>query len=283
MTTTTLIVLGVGPTPCGLVGCGIEFAKDEDPSNPQLWERIAVCILGGGLLLVGFRPEFSVADRNLPEVQEPPPVAISPPQPPTFALAGKLNLLHHADAFRDRRTDYSMTASLVPTKHGSSLAEIDAQGHFRIPGILETPFHTVFWGVSRPSEFVIWPLAYSRIQPGDELAFRFERLGDRFIAQKGRMLAAVTNGEFAEAQEQLEDLLQLFDLLGTRGTAAPIAETVARWRFTIHRDLVHAAVEFRARRGRSRVTHEQVLAEREWRRAMISASLEQAGSGPATS
>ncbi len=133
------------------------------------------------------------------------------------------------------------------------------------------------WDVSRSSEFVIWPLVHPEIASGEELqAFRFERLKDRFGIQKGRMLASVTGGNFSEAAEQLKTLRELFARIGIRDEQPePSICCIDRWRFTIHRDLAEKAREFRATRGSSRVTLEQVQTEREWRRTMINMALKQ--------
>lgn len=275
----TLIVLGVGLLLAGLLGGGVEFWKMKIPRIPKFWERIAVCILGVLLLLAGLWTGFgggvnAVARDTPPAETEPPP----PPPPPSSTLVGTLDLLHHTEVFRDRHTDYSITASAGQTREFPG--EISLQGLFRIPSVPDVPRPTVSWGVSRPSEFVIWPLAHPEASPGEELRFRFELLHDRFAIQKGLMLGLVRSGDFAGAVQRLRTLLELFDRLGIRGAPTePIVGIIARWRFTIHRDLIDVASEVRATLGRSQLAHEHVRIEREWRRAMIFTALTQPAPG----
>ena len=95
------------------------------------------------------------------------------------------------------------------------------------------------------------------------------------------MLEAVTSGNFGEADERLSTMLQLFERLGVRNarTNDPIAGRIRRWQFAVPRDLASAAHNFRTTVGRSGVTNQHVQTEREWRRTMINAALEQPAAG----
>ena len=94
------------------------------------------------------------------------------------------------------------------------------------------------------------------------------------------MIKAVTSGNFGEADARLSTILQLFERLGIRDApTAPIARDIRRKRFTLHQELARAAHDFRIKKGRSRITDQQVQTERGWRRTMINTALEQPTAG----
>ena len=197
-------------------------------------------------------------------------------------LAGRLDLLGHTDDFSDQYSNYSIRASAGPTQE--FLADLDIQGRFSI-SVPEVPQHTVSWGVSRPTNFVIWPLTHPMVAPGERLdAFRFEPLDTVFYAQQGQMREAVAAGNFVDANERLSMVVQLSERLRFRDAATDVSvsSTIRRWLYTIRRELVQAASAFRTTVGQSAVTHQQVLIEREWWRARIDAALGPGDARPAT-
>ncbi len=115
-----IFILGVGLLVAGLLGGGVEFWSIKIPRIPKRWERIAVCVLGVLLLLAGLWVEFG---DNADDKKNGPKVTINGTPPPSSTLVGKLDLLHHAEDFRDRYTDYSITARADPTPE--FVAEID--------------------------------------------------------------------------------------------------------------------------------------------------------------
>ena len=274
---TTLIGVGISLVIAAILGGGIKILSTEIPKIASGGKRIGLGIVGVLLFAFGYF-DGPIVPPVVPQLEppnpneEPVPVAIG-------TLSGTVDLFYHESSFRERYIDYSIRASAGSTQEFST--ELDVQGRFRIDGVPETPQHTVSWGVSRPSEFVIWPLTHPRVAPGVELReFRFRRLQDVFIEEKIRMREAVTSGNFGEADERLRTILQLFERLGIpSASSATIADQISRWRFTIHRDSAEAAERFRGRVGQSEVTERQVEIERQWRRTMINAALEQPAAG----
>ena len=101
-----------------------------------------------------------------------------------------------------------------------------------------------------------------------------------FDNEKSRMIEAVATGKFSDANERLSIIRQLFGRLGVgEPSNDSLAVQILRWRFTIHRDLAYAARNYRTTVGRSKITDRQVMTEREWRRTMINAALDQMASG----
>ena len=307
-----LIVLGVGLLLAAILGGGVEVLTINIPTILKLWGRIAVGVLGALLFCAGgwigglFGPPpgrrkliavgvlgallfcaggWIVWWRVNSRVDSPVDSPVTPEGPidtpvPVATMVGTVTLSHHVAEFSERHTDYTITASASST--GEFSASLDAQGQFRIEDVPEKPPHTVSWGVSQPSRFVIWPLAHPRVPAREELrGFRFQRLADVFGNERRRMLEAVASGNFGDADKRLTSVLQLFERLGFRTVSNddPVADQVRRWRFTVHRHLADAANEFRARLGRSQITDQQVQIERKWRRTMINAALEQAAPG----
>ena len=275
----TLIVVGVGLLLAAILGGGVEVWKIKIPKIPGRSQQIAVGILGALLLCAGW---LNGPPDEPPVITGTRPLQPRPPDPPVAVatLVGTVALSHHAVEFSERHTDYSITASANST--GEFSARLDAQGQFRIVSVPQAPPHTVSWGVSRPSEFVIWPLAHPSVPAGEELrGFRFQRLSDVLVNEQRRMFEAVTSGNFDEADERFSTILQLFERLGVRNASTddPIANRIRRWRFTVHRDLAAAAAEFRTTLGRSNITDQQVQTERKWRRTMINVALEQPSVG----
>ena len=279
----TLIVVGVGLLLAAILGGSVEVWKIKIPEITSSGRRITVGILGVFLLGTGFWMHLpdSPPNRSQDTTVVTPKTdgsqqATTHPLTTAATLAGTVGLSHHAAAFRERHADYSITAVAPSTAEYS--ARLDDRGQFRFADVPEAPVYTVSWGVSRPSDFAIWPLVFPRVRPGEELrGFRFQRLHDVFVNEQRRMFETVTNAKFGEANERLSTMLQLFDRLGVRDapTDDPIANQMRRWRFTIHRDLAKAAYDFRDRFGRSKITDKQVKTERTWRRTMINAALEQ--------
>lgn len=273
-----LITLGVGCLIAAIVGGGVEFGNIHIPQIASRHKRIAIFILGVLLLCVGlyagglFDPPPGPADDPPPGPADDPPVAV-------MTLVGRVALSHHAADFRRTFSYYSIRASAGPRQEFD--ADLNCQGQFQILGIPKVPQHDVSWSVSQPDEFVIWPLVHPQVSPGEELhGFRFRRLSDVFGNEKRRMIEAVTTGKFSEANERLSTLRQLFGRLGDgRPSNDSLAVRILRWRFTIHRDLAHAAHNYRTAVGRSKITDCQVMTERQWRRAMIGAALDQPASG----
>ena len=157
-----LIGFGVALLLAAIMGGGVEFSQLKIPQTASGGKRFAIGILGALLLCFGF---YSGGANDPPEpprtelpesTRTPPPVAVA-------TLVGTVTLTHHAAEFIERHADYSITASAGPTQEFS--ADIDAQGKFLIDGVPEVPPYTVSWGVSRPSEFVIWPLTHPSTPP----------------------------------------------------------------------------------------------------------------------
>lgn len=269
-----LIGFGVALLLAAIMGGGVEFSQLKIPQTASGGKRFAIGILGALLLCFGF---YSGGANDPPD--EPPESTRTPPPVAVATLVGTVTLTYHAAEFIERHADYSITASAGPTQEFS--ADIDAQGKFLIDGVPEVPPYTVSWGVSRPSEFVIWPLTHPSTPPGEELGgFRFQLLSDVFGNEKRRMLEAVTSGNLGEADARLSTILQLFERLGIRDAPTdPIARDIRRRRFTVHQELARAAHDFRIEQGRSRITDQQVQTERGWRRTMINTALEQPASG----
>ena len=279
----SLLVLGVVLLLAALLGGGIDFLGIKIPAIPRRGHRFGVGGLGAILMVyavvITYWPPPSVVTDNFSDAVAPTPET-SPP--PTTTLSGTVDPSYHEDNLRDRYTDYSILATPSgQTEEFSDRLDKRGQFHIVIVGIPQMADLNVSWGVSRPSEFVIWPLTYPSVPLGQKLqAFRFQRLPDVFGNEKRRMFEAVTSGNFGEANQRLKTVRQLFERLGVRdATTGPITGCIRRWRFTIHRDLAQAAYEYRDRVGRSEITRKHVQTEREWRRMMINKALDQPEDG----
>ena len=279
---TGLVILGVALLVAAIVGGGIEFHQIKIPVIASGGQRIAIGAVGVAVFICGlYAGRLTGGPRDdLVSPKPTPPDSISTDLPvPTRTLNGAVDLSYHTVAFSERHTDYSVTASTVPTQEFS--ASLDAQGQFSFGGVPEQRAYTVSWSVSRPSEFVIWPLDHTGVYPGKQFSgFRLQRLDDVFGNEKVKMREAIRQGAFATANERLSTILQLFGRLRVRDSPAdPVARKIFRWRFTLHRDLANAAHEFRTTAGRSGITDQHVQFERQWRRTMINRALQQSEAG----
>lgn len=280
-----LIGIGVILVLVAILGGGVEVRKVKLRQIPRGKPQIAVGVLGALLLCFGGIGWAVDLTKTLLEIKKdltPKEIHVGTPPEQVDTLIGTVAIPDHANEFSERHNDFTITAGTSPTVEFSG--SLDAQGQFRIESVPVYSPHTVSWSVSRPSMFTIWPLDHPPVPPGVALReFRFQPLDDVYGNEQRRMLEAVTTGSFSDADKRLTSLLRLFKRLGVdtvenndNPKAAPNADQVRRWRFTVHRHLADAASRFRAKLGRSQITEEQVRIERNWRREMINTALMQA-------
>lgn len=274
------VVGGLAVFLLGLLGGPVELWVLKIHRQLSPWERIGVCTLGIVLCSFGVWRVLTGGQSGGVDVRDvtakpATPSSTQVPIPSTYVLDGRVFLSDYAEDFRARRSDYEIRVT-TREERVFAAAEIDVEGHFRVRGLPETLSATVSWTVSRPTRFIIWPLAYERVTPGRAVEFRLEPLELRFGRQKGRMLELVVRGDFTGAGNQLQALLGLFERLVISDASSDdeeLAREVARWRYVAQRDLADTAAELRSTRGRSQITDEQIRAERGWWRGAINAAL----------
>ena len=280
-----LIIVGFVGGVAAIVGGGVEVGGLRIPAIGTLRQRIAVGSLSAVPIIIGVVMWFNPPSQQLEPrrlTETPPSPANEDPRPTTITLVGSVMVPQRLmPDFQEASANYSITAKAGQEQ--GFVTKLNSSGEFRIYGVPEMDCYTVFWSVSQPTEFVIWPLSHPDVPSGEELrGFHFYRLSDKFFIEKNQMFEAVEQGDFTAADKRFQLMLQMFARLGfsaRNNDNNPIVDSIQRWRFTVPQELAKKASTFRNVMGRRRVTDKHIRIERKWRRRMIVEALRQPAPG----
>lgn len=271
-----------GPARMNRLREGIQQVNEPDvpPPGAVKWNRkrvLFIALAALGLIALGLGTKRLLNPEEAPPTPAPTTVSTtlppSPPAPvdPQHVVRGTIQVPP-----QNSTADLTVFAIEVDFADQTEVVSPDPSGAFRASRIQEGPEARLTWslpqGQAHGVEVVLWPLMHPAQARSPYDSFSVTKLTDVVDNEKNAILRDLRNGRHgldSRAQRKADGLRELFKALESVADVRVAGLPVSKREFKLWQDVCHTASEFRATRGRSRITDDQIEFERQWRRYQI--------------